>query len=526
VIEQKIRGVEHELALNTQPKLPHSSISYLVGMAIEELKKRKLVSSVRVEEPSMDYMAYNGFRVYNDMSHLELSSPSYNHPIEAVIYDRVAELFGYFAIKGLENYFKGVYIYKNNVSNQRTGTGWRSNAYSTHGSILMNRNTCNPEVWGRLESELVPFMVARIPLIGGGEYVACNKDGSLPRAGKYLHGDNLCYVISPRAVFIKRVSSNDTVDARGILNQRDDPHANPDKYWRLHDINFEAVRSPFQVYLRDVMEVLVMTAYERGYLKNPPILSDPVASMRKITLETETLDWELKLKDGSSADAIRDIMIGHYLTGIERMLDNEETTNEDFNSFRLLEETLNAFEARKLEYFVHGIDWVTKKTFINEYANDDSEIGVTLCNQFTLLDDTVLEYIDEMPKSSDTIYNYEESLKFVEDAVPWEDWERLPEMVDYALKNGPNGTREYIRCLMVKEFQGLLDSIEWESINLFNSRISLDEPFIFNKAMCGDLLEGSTGTFADFSSALDKLNREKQYISYTPSYDHEKEEVE
>ena len=86
MINQKIRGVEHELAINTQPQLPPRSLRYLVGMAIEELRNIGLVSSIPVEEPTMDFLAYNGFRVYDDMSHLELSSPSYNHPIEAVVY--------------------------------------------------------------------------------------------------------------------------------------------------------------------------------------------------------------------------------------------------------------------------------------------------------------------------------------------------------------------------------------------------------------------------------------------------------
>lgn len=520
---QKIRGVEHELAMNTQPQLPHRSLIHLVGMAIEELKKAGLVSSIRVEEPRLDYMAYNGFRVYDDMSHLELSSPSYNSPLEAVVYDRLAELFGYYAVKGLGTYFRGINAYKNNVSNQRDASGWRCNAYSTHSSISMDYRVCNLDIWDRLEAELVPFMVARVPMTGGGEYVACKMDGALPRAGKYMHGEKLRYVISPRAAFIKRISSNDTVDARGILNQRNDPHADPEKYWRLHDINWEAVRSPFQVYLRDAMEVLVMTAYEKGYLKNAPKLADPVKAMRAITLETEECGWKLELMDGAMVDAIGDIMMGHYLAGVENMLDHEETTEADMNAFRLLKATLEAFEARQLEFFIDGIDWVTKKALIDEYGEGDTETGVGICNQFTLLDDRVLEYIGENPDPSNihTAYNFLDSLEFARDAVPWENWDSLSELVKTGLMNGPSGTREYIRCLALREFPGLLDSVEWESINFHNARIKLDEPFMFNKQMCGDLLEKSTTTFTEFTVALDRLNREKQSIQYAPSVDHE-----
>ena len=78
----------------------------------------------------------------------------------------------------------------------------------------------------------------------------------------------------------------------------------------------------------------------------------------------------------------------------------------------------------------------------------------------------------------------------------------------------------------MREFQGLLESIEWESINFHNAKIRLDEPFMFNKAMCGDLLEKSTTTFTEFTVALDRLNREKQSIQYAPSIDHEKQDEE
>jgi Pup amidohydrolase len=519
-MEHKIRGVEHELAMNTQPQLPVRSVVHLVGMAIEELKKKNLVSKIKVEEDRLDYMAYNGFRVYDDMSHLELSSPSYNTPMEAVVYDRVAELFGYYAVKGLGGYFKGINAYKNNVSNQRDGARWRSNAYSTHSSILMDFNVANLVIWDRLEKALASFMVARIPLTGGGDYVACNPNGSLPRAGKYMHGDSLRYTISPRGAFIKRLTSNDTVDARALLNQRNDPHANPEKYWRLHDINWEAVRSPFQVYLRDSLEVLVMTAYERGYLKDAPQLADPVSSIRAMTLDIEECNWKLELEDGSKVDAINDVM-AYYVGKIEEMLDKEDTTDADINAFKLVKATTEAIGSRQLEYFIDGLDWVTKKALIDEYADGDIETGIALCNQFTLLDDTVLEYVGEKPdpEKVQTTFSIGNALEFASDAIPWEDWGSFTDLIKHGLVNSPDGSREYIRCLVLREFPGLLKSMEWESINFQNFRIKLDEPFMYSKEMCGDVLENATGTFSEFSKALNSLDRSKAQLLYSPQDD-------
>lgn len=525
-MEQKIRGVEHELAMNTRPQLPHGSITHLVGMAIEELKKAGLVTGIRVEEPRLDYMALNGFRVYDDMSHLELSSPSYNRPLEALVYDRVAELFAYTAIKGLDSYFKGISIYKNNVSNIRQSGGWKAVSYSTHSSILMDRNVCNPDVWGRLEEALVPFMVTRIPLIGGGDYVPCNADGKLTRPGKTLNGDRLRFVISPRAAFIKRISSNDTVDARGLLNQRDDPHADPTKYWRLHDINWEGLRSPFQVYLRDCLETLVMTAYEWGYLENPPKLAYPIEAIRRITLDTEQCDWKVKLEGGEEVDGITDIMEGFYLARVEEMVNESDSSEDDRRAFKLIEATLKILGERRLELFIEGIDWVTKKFLVEEYASGDLDKGLAIVNQYALIDDGVLEYIDEKTGVTQTTFSWTDSLEVARDAIPWLDWDGLPEKIKTALKTGPEQTREYIRCLVAREFPFLVDSIEWENINLYRASIRLDEPFIFNKMMCGDALETATGTFHEFTQALDKLNREGGHMVYTPTDDHEKRDME
>jgi len=525
-MEQKIRGVEHELAMNTRPQLPHGSLVHLVGMAIEELKKTGLVTSIRVEEPRLDYMALNGFRVYDDMSHLELSSPSYNSPLEAVVYDRVVELFAYAAVTGLGSYFKGVSVYKNNVSNVGEAGGWRAVSYSTHSSILMDRRVCNPGVWEELEAALVPFMVTRIPLTGGGDYVPCNSNGRLPRPGKIMKGDSLRFVMSPRAAFVKRVSSNDTVDARGLLNQRDDPHADPAKYWRLHDINWEGLRSPFQIYLRDCLETLVMMAYERGYLEDPPRLADPVEAIKELTMDTEQCNWRVALEDGAEVDAMADVMEGFYLAGVEEMMTEGDPSEGDKMAFKLIDATIQALAERRLELFIDGIDWVTKKALVEEYASGAPGEGLAIVNQFALIDGSVLEYIDKKPGETQTTFSWTDSLEFAWDAIPWVDWGGLAEKVETALRSGPEGTREYIRCLVAREFPFLVESIEWESINLYRASIRLDEPFRFNKTMCGDALETSTSTFNEFTQALDRLNREGGHMVYTPTDDHEKRDTE
>jgi hypothetical protein len=164
---------------------------------------------------------------------------------------------------------------------------------------------------------------------------------------------------------------------------------------------------------------------------------------------------------------------------------------------------------------------VTKKALIDEYADGDIVTGVALCNQFTLLDDAVLEYIGEKPdpENVQTTFSPSDSIVFASDAIPWEDWDSYTALVKKGLVKGPEGSREYLRCLVLREFPGLLKSIEWESINFQNFMIRLDEPFMYSKEMCGDVLEKATKTFNEFSKALNSLDREKAQLLYAPQDD-------
>jgi hypothetical protein len=344
----------------------------------------------------------------------------------------------------------------------------------------MNRQKCNLEIWDKLEEALTPFMVCRILLTGAGDYAPYPKTGKFPRPGKVMKGQTLKYVISPRATFIKRISSNDTVEARG-------------------------------------------TAYEDGFYKNPPKLANPVKAIKELTQDTEKCEWKVELKNGKKVDALADIMEGFYIAGIEEMLTQKNTTHEDKMAFNIIHETLQLLGERRLEYFIDGIDWITKKALIDEYAQGNLNEALGICNQFSLIDETVLKYINGgLENSNVTTFNIENAIEFAKDAIPIIDWDNLPKKIKIALRNGPQGTREYIRCLVAKEFPGLVEQIEWERIKFHNATIRLEEPFKFNKYKSGEILEKSTRTLSDFTLALDKLNQMGDHIIWKPIDDHER----
>jgi len=88
--------------------------------------------------------------------------------------------------------------------------------------------------------------------------------------------------------------------------------------------------------------------------------------------------------------------------------------------------------------------------------------------------------------------------------------------VGEALRKGPEGTREYIRCLVAREFPFMVKRIEWERITLAYAQILLYEPFGFNREMCGNSLEEATTNLDAFMNAVSRLESDGSRIVSTP----------
>jgi hypothetical protein len=266
-----------------------------------------------------------------------------------------------------------------------------------------------------------------------------------------------------------------------------------------------------------------MTAYERGYLKNPPKLADPLTAIKAISLDPESCNWKVTLEGGERVDALSEIMEGHYLAGIEEMLEENEATEEDRMGFNLVKAVLQGLGERRLEYFIDGLDWLTKKALIDEYASGDIEEALGICNQYTLLDEAVLGFIGEPVETElvQTTFDLEASIEFAGDAIPIVDWGSLGGLVKDALTRGPVGSREYLRGLVAREFPFMVERIEWERITFPNATILLDEPFAFSKEVCGDTLEEATVNLSTFLHAVNRLSPKEDKLIRAPADDHE-----
>ncbi len=506
VLRELARGIEYEFSVNKYPPiLPGIQLSDLVGRTINSIKNQGFVSgvnwSVDDEVGNLTYerglldswlfyegpyeVALNGMRIYDDAQHLELSTPVFRNPLDAVVYDKVAERLAFLGVQRLRESHGEVYCYKNNTSLLKGSQGYESVAWGTHLNFCVKRSVFNFDRWGVLEETLIPFMISRVPLIGGGGILP-KKEGYTfePPTSSRLRGDRLVYVVSPRAVFIRQISSIDTTVERGFLNLRDEPHANPEKYWRLHDINHEALRSDFQIFIRDAIEVFVLRATEDGLLVNPPKINDPFEAVKKVASETENVDQSIELKGGGRGKVISDIL-AYYIGAAEKLVE-EKGDEDDKRILKLIEGSAQKLKEGKFEDLGGSLDWIAKMLLMEDYGAKGEDM-VTICNQYSLLDESTGFYTGEEYGGADSLFDPDASSSFLTAAFP--PAEKLKELVKEGLTEPPTDTRDYLRANIVKKFASEITKMNWWKIYLKGGVILLSEPLRYGKDEAEKLLK-------------------------------------
>lgn len=486
--ENKIRGIEQEYPVSAKAGL---NPSLLVNAAIQGIKRGKFSRDVKWdvvmeitqevhESRILSSYGENGSRIYNDLGHLEIATPSYNNPFDAVAYDKASEIYAYVGSREASLALKKeVHIHKNNVANFFSSLGgWKekgkkrrikTNTYATHGNIITKREACKD--WRRVEKALIPWIITRILFTGSGDVVS----------GGMISKGSVKFVISPRAMFVVHKSSLSTTRERGILNTRDQPHA-AHRYWRLHDIHYEALRSEYAIFLRDIVQAQVISAFESGLLDNAPEIEDPVSTFKKLSLDTQECKWQLKLKTGEMTDAVS--ILQFYLDAIEQMLGSEGTEPCEWDEIGLkgFKELIDDLDARHMDKYVDGIDWVTKLALLVNYEPKSASEGISICNQYALLDESVQEYIEgKKGSSSACLFNTADSMAFAKTKLPHVNWSSFPDRVRYALSNAPAQTRDFFKAEVLKRYGSQVRSLSWSTLVLDEAKIKLDEPFMLNK---------------------------------------------
>jgi proteasome accessory factor A len=285
----------------------------------------------------------NGGRLYVDGAHPEYSTPEVTNARDLVIFEKAGErIFDQCraAANGKLPPPQQLLIYKNNSDG-------KGNSYGYHENYLMARSV----PFDRLVEGLTPFLVSRIVISGAGKVGAEN-------------GTEPCdYQISQRADFFETLIGLDTMAKRPIINTRDEPHADEEKYRRLHVIVGDSNMSELTTYLKVGTTAIVLAMVEDGFIRKDLALEDPVRAIKEISHDT-TCRRKVRLKRGKEFSAIE--LQREYL---ELALEYYATAEASPQVSDLLERWQAVLDRLSEDPMLcaRELDWVIKKELIHSY---------------------------------------------------------------------------------------------------------------------------------------------------------------
>ncbi len=288
----------------------------------------------------------NGARLYLDVgSHPEYATPECDSVPDLVVRDRAGERI----LEGLlvdaqkrlhdEGIAGDIYLFKNNTDSA-------GNSYGCHENYSVSRQG----EFGRLTDILIPFLVTRQLICGAGKVL------QTPRGAVYC--------LSQRAEHIWEGVSSATTRSRPIINTRDEPHADAERYRRLHvivgDSNMNEVTTLLKVGSADI----VLRMIEAGVAMRDLSLENPIRAIREVSHDI-TGRRRVRLANGKEVSAL-DIQ-REYFDKASEFLDRR---GADAGTKRVLDlwgRVLQAVETGDLKDVEREIDWVTKLRLIEGY---------------------------------------------------------------------------------------------------------------------------------------------------------------
>jgi Pup amidohydrolase len=424
-----------------------------------------------VEAHLVNAVLTNGARYYVDHAHPEISTPECRDARECLVFDRAAEEIIRRSMIESRRYLPDgaeLLIYKNNSDG-------KGNSYGCHENYLVDRAL----PFGRLVAEITPHFVTRQVFCGAG------KVGSeFPGIGSA----DVPFQISQRADFFEEEVGLETTLKRPIVNTRDEPHCDPQKYRRLHVIVGDANMSQTATYLKVGTTAIVLAMIEDGAIGTDLGLAHPVAAIRQVSHDP-TLRQTVLLRNGQRMTGL-DVQwsLLEWARKYERS-HGLECVGEKVGSevLRLWEDVLDGLSTDPSR--VAGqVDWVAKKRLVDAYADRHG-----LAPDDLRLKAIDLQYHDMRPERG------------LAGRVGLDDLIAESE-VEAAISDPPESTRAYFRGRCLARWPESVVAANWDSI-VFDvgrdplRRVPMMEPLRGTKALVGDLLEGSTSV----TELLDRL---------------------
>ena len=352
-MERRIFGLENEYGvtctLRGQRRLsPDEVARYLF---------RRVVTWGR----SSNVFLANGARLYLDVgSHPEYATPECDSIHDLVVHDKAGERILAQLLTGAEQRLADegingdIYLFKNNTDSA-------GNSYGCHENYLTTRD----HEFSHYADAMIPFLVSRQIYAGAGKVLQTARGAR--------------YCISQRAEHIWEGVSSATTRSRPIINTRDEPHADPERFRRLHVIVGDSNMSEYATFLKvGAASILLRMLEEPNVVLRDMSLENPIRAIREISHDM-SCTRKVRLANGREATALE--IQSEFLTRALRFAEHHDLSALEKQALLMWERALTQIEIDPLGQ-EREADWVIKYRLIESYrerhglALDDPRVTV------------------------------------------------------------------------------------------------------------------------------------------------------
>ncbi len=337
-MERRIFGLENEYGvtctLRGQRRLsPDEVARYLF---------RRVVSWGR----SSNVFLENGARLYLDVgSHPEYATPECDSILDLVTHDKAGERILENLVASAEGRLREegirgvIFLFKNNTDSA-------GNSYGCHENYLTSRR----DDFSHYAEVLIPFLVSRQIYAGAGKVLQTAR-GAM-------------YCISQRAEHIWEGVSSATTRSRPIINTRDEPHADAERFRRLHVIVGDSNMSEYATFLKvGATSILLRMLEDPAVVLRDMTLENPIRAIREISHDT-TCRRRVRLANGREASALE--IQGEYLARARRYQETRGLSALEDQALDMWEHCLEGLEKDPWS-LDRECDWVIKHRLIERY---------------------------------------------------------------------------------------------------------------------------------------------------------------
>ena len=410
---------------------------------------RYLFRKVVVWGRSSNVFLPNGGRLYLDVgSHPEYATAECDNLSDLIKQDQagdriVEELAVSAEIRLNAEGIKGqIHLFKNNMDAA-------GNSYGCHENFSVSRKKNFEEV----TESIIPFLITRQIFCGAGKWISSSKGAN--------------FQISQRAEHMWESVSSATTRSRPIINTRDEPHADPEEYRRLHIIVGDSNMSETTTVLKVATTELMLRAAELGLLKDKFTIENPIKTIREISNDLKFRN-SFRLSSGREITALQ--MQNEMYNIVLSMPGLDEILEKPFYRYalNLWRRSLDALESEDYSLVDMELDWMIKRKFMNSYKekhqlNDmDSRLILLDISYHNIRKDRGLFYILEKSAMAKTLITNND--------------------VNSAMENPPETTRAALRGRFIKVAQEKKRdfTVDWVNLKINDqqqSSIACKDPF-------------------------------------------------